>query len=424
MRNPDKIFSGALLVLLACFGWAMVHLFALRFEAGDVYPPYSTLRADPLGTKALYESLEHLPGMSVRRNYQPLAKLRDFAGHTVCYFGLDPWDLMFLGAEDAEDCEAFVAGGGRLVLAFFPIGTGPSAQELKDKERERTGRPKEPNEQDADKDKKAKQKEPEREEPVEPSFQFVSALQRWGFQFGYERLPMNEDGAYQPVTVARQRDDASPETVAWHSSMFFDGLDKTWQVLYARGTNAVVMERKLGAGTIVLSSDAYFLSNEALRKDRAPALLAWVIGPNHDVLFDETHLGISETPGVVWLARKYQLHWLFAGLLLLAGLFVWKNSVSFVPPYTDEADSPNADLAAGKDSAAAMVNLLRRSVAPRDLLGVCVGEWRKSFARGRHGGTRKLERMESVVVNAGGHKPTAKDLTSGYNQISQILKER
>ena len=39
------------------FVLGVIYLFLLRFEAGDVYPPYSSLRADPLGTMAWYESL-------------------------------------------------------------------------------------------------------------------------------------------------------------------------------------------------------------------------------------------------------------------------------------------------------------------------------------------------------------------------------
>ena len=34
----------------------------LRFESGDVYPVYSSLRSDPLGTRAFYDSLEDLEG--------------------------------------------------------------------------------------------------------------------------------------------------------------------------------------------------------------------------------------------------------------------------------------------------------------------------------------------------------------------------
>jgi len=58
---------------LAGFIYGLVHLFSLRFEAGDNYPPYSSLRADPLGTKALFDSLD--PLVPARRNLLPLSKL-------------------------------------------------------------------------------------------------------------------------------------------------------------------------------------------------------------------------------------------------------------------------------------------------------------------------------------------------------------
>ena len=69
--------ASLLFFLLAFVGFAagLVHLFHLRFESGDNYPPYSSLRADPLGTKALFESLE--PLVETRRHLQTLSKLSD-----------------------------------------------------------------------------------------------------------------------------------------------------------------------------------------------------------------------------------------------------------------------------------------------------------------------------------------------------------
>ena len=60
-----------ILTLLAgatIFVAGLIYLFLLRFETGDVYPPYSSLRSDPLGTMALCESLEKIPGVEVRRD--------------------------------------------------------------------------------------------------------------------------------------------------------------------------------------------------------------------------------------------------------------------------------------------------------------------------------------------------------------------
>jgi hypothetical protein len=68
----------------------------------------------------------------------------------------------------------------------------------------------------------------------------------------------------------------------------------------------VVVERQVGRGTIVMASDSYFLSNEALQRDRHADLLAWLVGSGTQVVFDEAHLGIVEKPGVATLMRKYR----------------------------------------------------------------------------------------------------------------------
>ena len=44
------------------------------------------------------------------------------------------------------------------------------------------------------------------------------------------------------------------------------------------------------------------------------------------VVFDEEHNGLRDNPGIASLARKYRLHGVIAGLILLAGLFVWKKA--------------------------------------------------------------------------------------------------
>src|SRR5207237_5433411 len=128
-------------------------------------------------------------------------------------------------------------------------------------------------------------------------------------------------------------------------------------------------------GSIVLAADSYLFSNEALWKERSSELLAWMVGPSQRVLFDETHLGVEESPGISMLARKYRLHGLFAGLLLLAGLFVWKNATSFIPPYEETVQREQPELVAGKDSASGFVNLFRRNLPAPHLLAVFLSEW-------------------------------------------------
>ena len=65
--------AGVVVLLLAVgFIWGMLHLFGEQFSTGDVYPEYSSLRSDPLGSRLVYESLARVPGLKVTRNYVPL----------------------------------------------------------------------------------------------------------------------------------------------------------------------------------------------------------------------------------------------------------------------------------------------------------------------------------------------------------------
>jgi len=112
-RSSSSLLLLAGVVLLA-FAGGLWQLFSLRFEAGDVYPPYSSLRADPLGTKALHDSLAFLDSRRVARHYRPLDKLDDPRNTTVLWLGDSPSGL------PAAEWRGFIRGGGRLVVAWTP----------------------------------------------------------------------------------------------------------------------------------------------------------------------------------------------------------------------------------------------------------------------------------------------------------------
>jgi hypothetical protein len=113
-----------LLLVLAGFGYGLTLLFKLRFESGDVYPPYSSLRSDPLGTKALYESLGNL--VSVERNFRQFLGIDSGRGSTLFVVGVAP-DQLQVGEADFKDLQQYVVSGGRLLISFNPIY---SAREL------------------------------------------------------------------------------------------------------------------------------------------------------------------------------------------------------------------------------------------------------------------------------------------------------
>jgi len=384
-----------LLILFAGFLFGLVRLFHLRFEAGDVYPEYSSLRSDPLGAKALHASLEKLVG--VERNYRPLVKLGSYNNATVLFLGVRASELECEPAE-FKAVESFVRDGGRLVITLLP-SYSPFNPALAPS---RTARP--------------------RQDPDAPLL--ISLAREWDFTLGYTPVLRDTKGVYQPGK-ASLRDEWSghglPEKLDVHTSLFFTNATEDWKVLYEwTSDRAVVMQRALGSGTIVLAADSYYFSNEALLKERASGLLSWFIGPNRKVVFDETHLGVSESPGVATLARKYHLHGVAAGLLLLAALFVWKNNSSLIPRGRAEENPGAPEVVFGRDSAGGFLNLLRRNIRKRDLLGVCLTEWRQSCAHRVSRG--KLEEMQRVIDEDNAREQ--QNPLTVYRAISRILTRR
>ena len=220
---------------------------------------------------------------------------------------------------------------------------------------------------------------------------------------------------------------ALPRTLSLHTALCFRGLGPDWRVLYVRGqgTNVqpVLIERPMGRGGIVLFADSFYFSNEALRDDRQPALLSWFIGSGRQVVFEETHLGTSENPGVATLARKYRLQPLFAALILLALLFIWKNAASFMPPCEEQLARERGEIVEGRDSAGAFVNLLRRNIPPASLLRVCLEQWNAALASLRKPARPKLEEMQRLIDAQNALEPRERNPVGTYREFCRILSK-
>jgi len=415
----------ALLILIAVALVAgLTQLFLLRFAAGDVYPPYSTLRADPLGARALYDSLASLRALAVRRNFQSLDRLAPSSPPTLFWLGESIHEMKLAPKWVVEDLESIVKSGARLVFTFCPLEEAPRKSWAEREKERRADEKKERKKKDAQKEDKRRPARPAPRHDEDEEATIVSLSERWAFDWDYADLPQNQNGTFKSISVKRRADAATlPETIRWHTALYFTKLDPSWRILYSRGKRPVLVERPLGRGTIVFVADSYLLSNEGLRDDREPAWLAWLAGPNTTLVFDETHLGVSESPGIMSLARQYRLHGLLAGLLVLVALFVWKNAVSFVPPHDEESGTLRGEPTAGKDAAAGLVNLLRRTIPQRNLTLVCFEEWKKSFAH-RKEFAAHLARAQTVVDAERSRPPGKRQPVETYREVCRILAER
>ena len=399
MNSRGQFF--ALLVIAAALVGGFVTLYRLRLGRGDFFPAYSSLRSDPLGTRVLYESLASMPAQQVTRWLQSLDQLPSTPRRTLILAGLTTERWKQITKPELAALEAAARGGSRVIIAL----TGEDAldetsrqksaeRQAKKREGDQAAKPKKtPPSESADNQAKDEERKPA----------FVDLAGEWGVTI--KQRPAFGAARRGPLAPAEL-----PPEVRWEAGTFFETpVSSPWRSLYRRGLQPVVIERPFGLGSVVITSDAYFLSNEALQRDRHASLLTWAVGALPSVEFVESHLGIVEDPGVAALARRYGLGGAFFTFLILAALFAWRRMAAFVPP-GEQASGMILEY----NQTAGLEALLRRAVPPSDLVEACVKEWR--------GTARPVEiaRVDAVLATAPKGAPPA----TLYNQLVRALRHR
>ena len=398
--HKGKVFPALfLLIATALFVYGVTHLLILRFEKGDVYPRYSSYRSDPLGTKAFYEGLRLLPGVETLRNVEPLQKVSGLSETVLFLFGLQKSGFSAMQQASVKALEDAALSGGRVAISFVPAHVQPAPPS---KEKEKRETPQEGTNQGNDEEQEIHGKE------------YVDLTRRWGV----EAEPSSKVDTEAILSIPEKE---LPPSLAWHGTLVFEPLDPDWQVIYTRAGKPVLIERSYGKGSIVLASDSFFLSNEAMKSKRYPQLLSWLCGSHRKIVFDETHLGVSKSPGITALLRKYGLAPFLISLILLALLSIWKQSARLVPAYEEE-EQPVVD--AGKDAFTGFTNLLRRNIPPDGILSACLEEWKRSFTHGRQNLSALLPRIQEIIAEDRAKPKKNRNPVQSYRKISALGRRR
>lgn len=389
----------SLLMVAALFFYGTTKLLILRFQKGDVYPPYSSFRSDPLGTKAFYEGLSLLPGVETVRNVDPIRKASGLSGTTLFLFGLQESHFSAMQQESAKAIDEAALAGARIVISFVPTHAKPAPLS---KEKEKQEVPQKDTNEENDEEQELYGKE------------YIDLNKHWGMEVELSAEEASEANLSAP-------ENSLPPSLTWHSTLFFKPQDDAWHTIYARAGEPVLIERSYGKGSIILSSDSFFLSNEAMKSNRYPHLLSWLCGPHKKIIFDETHLGVSKSPGIVTLLRKYGLAPFLISLLMLAILAIWKQSVRFVPAYEEDEQ---AIVDPGKDSSTGLTNLLHRNISLNDILPACLEEWKRSFTHGKQDLSALLPRIQEIIAEHRVQPRKNRNPVQVYRKISGLRTRR
>jgi len=430
--NNTLVFVGLTIAVLMGYGVYRLHF--LYSSLDEALPPYSSYRSDPLGTKAFYEALNVLPDTSVVRNRRTLKALSGSPRDVLLILGCQIYGDANQVEKDIIDAfERFSETGGRVVVAFYPYPKNPTSSSVSEaRSRENTQDQAESKEKDedanegdeacvtpeTDRDKSKDSNSSAENKPLSTAGDedFVNLEKRWGIrcEWGDLRQAADDDRHSEIAILADSGPSDLPETVGWYSGLYFVPSAPEWRTIYTRGGKPVVVERSVGLGSIVLAGDSFFVSNEGLWRERHASLLAWLVGGGNRVIFDEYLKGISEEPGIMMLMRRYRLHGLFVGLLVVGLLWIWQVVSPLVPRFSAEENLQLAERQVGKLEDT-LVGLVRRSVPQKDVLRACVEEWSRDFGNG--------ELHDQICSEVEGVASTEQQVVIGYNRIAERLAE-
>ena len=373
-----------ILGLCVFFVYTAIRIFSIRFSKGDIYPKYSSMRSDPLGTKALYESYSMLEHITVSRNMRPLYEISE-----------ENVFLLRAGMENinaAGDAELFkfMLGGGRVAVFF----SGKCGLE----------------------DKKTRKKEGKSEDGRE-----TAKKDEWK-KMEAGKFELIYDGRDQvfPRKASPEPDFAEFGCFDNDAMTYFKFANPaSWKIIFTDPSGRpVVAETAIGKGKLIVSAGSYVISNEGLRKNPQPAFLAWLPGGRNNIIFDESAHGFFISRNIVWLLSRYRLEFLALNIILIVVLLLWRNAFSF----SQESNKSFLEAIAAKEnsfSSSAGLETLLGKIPEKKILKYCFDEWLKP-GNTRFYSEHEIQELKTIATES----ENSRDPVATYNKANKILTER
>lgn len=441
-----------LILLAGVFVAVFVSVLDMRISKGDAYPHYATYRTDPLGASGLYEAFGKMSSYDVETNMTSLMDIDGLDNETVLFLlGVPRKSFDKIRIPDHSPVlKAIKENGTRLVLTIDPVSVPTKHQNTlsededawldrrkkrREELRKRVKEAGEKSKEDKELSKEDKEKTIKEEEEERRILSEAEAIKELGpkliHRFGIEipdpkKFERPEDGWSTESGKSILPGGITKQIPVWRSQYRLEVAEDNvgdWKIAATVGGEPVVAERKLGKGSIVLTTDSYFASNEALYDGADSEFLLWLTGGKKRLVFDETMHGTENKTGTVKLIRQFRLHGFMIGLFIFVMLWAWKSASSLAPGDEDTELGliGGGGTVSGSDAKSGFIRLLQRSIPGRELIDNCLATWKSSQV------TKLSEDQQQKIdeiVRVHRIDPTHQNAVTTYQKIAALLRKK
>lgn len=406
-----------ILALLGAFGAAFYYVFEGSFERGEMYPEHSTMRADPRGTMILYETLEQMDGVQSIRWHERISKWQqEDLSHpqdtTLIMLDAYPGDLYEPALEN------FVIRGGRLIVS-------PPFSYSRENWREES----------VDEEEENEEEEPAEIEDTDEEILAVDEIiapEGSDILYHNERLSVDDDQMLFSNLATKNHSSSlsntAPTTLIWEADVYlsedYDATEASpWETLYSVDQMPVIVGRQFGKGKVIVLANGLPLTNESMFAAADYNFLKWLLDNRKTVVFDEYHFGIVKPRGIAMLIREYNLELTLLALFLSFVLFIWHGATPLM-------SSVDIKLRSGPNRQTVISgyrDLLRRYVDGKNILLVCLDEWKAVFMARQSDQKRfakQFTEAENIALREMSKPKKERNYKTAYREITNILNQR
>ena len=413
--------------------WLLIDVMEQKFSRGESHSEYSVLRSGPLGSSMLYETMKETKTIRSELNFIPIPEWDDLNDCTVFILGINEYALRY--RNNVDIIHNMLMQSGRVLITINPNRTYYRVRDkITNNEEDSSGNTRgntsgntsgnvfaengiEVNAQENHKETPEVDEEEDVDEQIEESEEDGIALGYLGKKLGFE-IAFNEDKDFLKANKTMMF--RGKEEVCL-TPYYFNNLNEHWKVLAKKGDYPVIIEREFGNAKLIVFSDSYIFSNEALVKNKNYDFLNWSVSDRSSVYFDETQHGNVKNTGIATLLKRYKLQGFFYSLIFIVILLIWSNSHVPLANKDEKDEDSNINEPPVSDG---LENLISRLQSNEDAFNICYQKYLNNERIYHQLDEEKKKEIVKLQQKYKQEKKTPENLIKAYNSIYNIINKK